>query len=108
MLTLMQIERLQRDNLETQIFVDMIGQRIYDDRDIIEIKESEQRAHSQAEVLKNAFDEHGLELRIKAAKETKVACQQRLSDAESEIADLSAKLDDSERFDFYTVKAYQY
>ncbi|XP_022001160.1 E3 ubiquitin-protein ligase BRE1-like 2 isoform X2 [Helianthus annuus] len=91
------IERLQRDRLETQIFLDMIGQRIYDNRDMIEIKESEQRAHSQAEVLKRAFDEHGLELRIKAAKETEVACQQRLSDAESEIADLSAKLDNSER-----------
>ncbi|KAL8245547.1 hypothetical protein R6Q59_011805 [Mikania micrantha] len=91
------IERLQKNRFETEIFLDMIGQRIYDNRDIIEIKESEQRAHSQAEVLKNAFDEHGLELRIKAAKETEVACQQRLSDAESEIPDLSAKLDDSER-----------
>ncbi|KAK1429082.1 hypothetical protein QVD17_11282 [Tagetes erecta] len=99
------IERLQRDRLETQIFLDMIGQRIYDDRDIIEIKESEQRARSQAEVLKNAFDEHGLELRIKAAKETEVACQQRLSDAESEIADLSAKLDDSEREVFELTEA---
>ncbi|KAK9079049.1 hypothetical protein SSX86_000718 [Deinandra increscens subsp. villosa] len=91
------IERLQRDRLETQIFLDMIGQRIYDNRDMIEIKESEQRANSQAEVLKNAFDEHGLELRIKAAKEAEVACQQRLADAESELPDLTAKLDDSER-----------
>lgn len=99
----MQIERLQKDGLETQIYLDIIGQRIYDNRDMTEIKESEQRARSQAEVLKNAFEEHSLELRIKAAKETEVACQQRLLDAESEIVDLSAKLDDSERFYFYTV-----
>ncbi|XP_076913440.1 E3 ubiquitin-protein ligase BRE1-like 2 isoform X1 [Bidens hawaiensis] len=92
-----QIERLQKEGLETQIYLDIIGQRIYDNRDMMEIKESEQRARSQAEVLKNAFEEHSLELRIKAAKETEVACQQRLFDAESEIADLSAKLDDSER-----------
>lgn len=66
----------------------------------MEIKESERRAHSQAEVLKNAFEEHGLELRIKSAKETEIACQQRLSITEAEIADLRAKLDDSDRFDF--------
>lgn len=52
-------------------------------RDVMEIKESEQRAHSQAEVLKNALNEHGLELRVKAAKEAEVACQQRLSTAEA-------------------------
>lgn len=91
------IERLQKEKLESQIFLDMLGQQIYDNRDVMGIRESERRAHSQAEVLKNAFDEHGLELRIKAAKETEVACQQRLSDAEAEIADLRAKLDDSDR-----------
>nr|KAJ0199583.1 hypothetical protein LSAT_V11C600318310 [Lactuca sativa] len=91
------IERLEKENLESQIFLDMLGQRIYDNRDIMEIKESERRAHSQAEVLKNAFEEHGLELRIKSAKETEIACQQRLSITEAEIADLRAKLDDSDR-----------
>nr|XP_043606735.1 E3 ubiquitin-protein ligase BRE1-like 2 [Erigeron canadensis] len=91
------IERLQKENLESQIFLDMVGQRIYDNRDVTEIKESERRALSQAEVLKTAFNEHGLELRIKAAKETEVACQQRLADTEAEIADLRAKLDDSDR-----------
>ncbi|XP_076894352.1 E3 ubiquitin-protein ligase BRE1-like 2 [Bidens hawaiensis] len=92
-----QIERLQKEESEMHLYLDIIGQRIYDNRDMTEIKESEQRARSQAEVLKNAFEEHSLELRIKAAKETEAACQQRLLDAESEIADLSAKLDDSER-----------
>ena len=66
-------------------------------RDLKEIKESEQRAHSQAEVLKNALDEHSLELRVKAANEAEAACQLRLSTAEAEIADLRAKLDSSER-----------
>lgn len=64
----------------------------------MEIKESECRARSQAEVLKNALDEHSLELRVKAAKEAEAACQQRLSVAEAEIADLTAKLDASQRF----------
>ncbi|KAL4591351.1 hypothetical protein LXL04_004310 [Taraxacum kok-saghyz] len=91
------IEKLQKENLESQIFLDMLGQRIYDNRDLMEIKESERRANSQAQVLKNAFEEHGLELRIKSAKETEIACQQRLSITEAEIADLRAKLDDSDR-----------
>lgn len=64
----------------------------------MEIRESENRAHSQAEILKNALDEHSLELRVKAANEAEAACQERLSVAEVEIADLRAKLDASERF----------
>lgn len=64
----------------------------------MEIKESEHKAHMQAEVLRNALDEHSLELRVKAANEAEAACQQRLSAAEAEIADLRAKLDASERF----------
>lgn len=64
----------------------------------MEIKESEQRALSQVAVLRNALEEHGLELRVKAANEAEAACQQRLSAAESEIADLRAKLDAAERF----------
>jgi E3 ubiquitin-protein ligase BRE1 len=71
-------------------------------RELMEIKESERRAHSLAEVLRNALDEHSLELRVKAANEAEAACQQRLSAAEAEIADLRAKLDASERFLFFT------
>ncbi|XP_060672450.1 E3 ubiquitin-protein ligase BRE1-like 2 isoform X3 [Ziziphus jujuba] len=91
------IEKLQKEKLELQIFLDMHGQETYDKRDLMEIKESECRARSQAEVLKNALDEHSLELRVKAAKEAEAACQQRLSVAEAEIADLTAKLDASQR-----------
>lgn len=91
------IEKLQKGKLELQIFVDMHGQESYDNRDLMEIKESEHKAHMQAEVLRNALDEHSLELRVKAANEAEAACQQRLSAAEAEIADLRAKLDASER-----------
>ena len=66
----------------------------------MEIKESEQRARSQTEHLRNALDEHGLELRVKAANEAEAACQLRLSRAEAEIADLRAKLDASNRYRF--------
>lgn len=66
-------------------------------RNLNEIKESERRARTQAEVLKSALDEHSLELRVKAANEAEAACQQRLSATEAEIAELRAKLDASER-----------
>ncbi|XP_039066401.1 E3 ubiquitin-protein ligase BRE1-like 2 isoform X2 [Hibiscus syriacus] len=91
------IEKLQKEKLELQIFLDMYGQEGYDNRDVTEIIESRNKAYSQAEILKNALDEHSLELRVKAAKEAEVACQERLSVAEAEIADLRAKLDASER-----------
>lgn len=67
-----------------------------------EIKESKDRAGIQAEILRNALDEHGLELRVKAAYEAEVACQQRLSAAEAEIAELRAELDASDRFVSYS------
>ncbi|XP_022754340.1 E3 ubiquitin-protein ligase BRE1-like 2 isoform X3 [Durio zibethinus] len=91
------IEKLQKEKLELQIYLDMYGQEGYDNRDLTEIRESESRAHSQTEVLKNALDEHSLELRVKAANEAEAACQERLSVAEAEIAELRAKLDASER-----------
>lgn len=91
------IENLQKEKQELQIFLDMHGQECFDKRDLLEIKETERRARAQAEVLKNALDEHSLELRVKAANEAESACQQRLSVAESEILDLRAKLDVSQR-----------
>ncbi|GMH00180.1 hypothetical protein Nepgr_002019 [Nepenthes gracilis] len=93
------IEKLQKENLELQIFVDMHGQESYDSsfRDVREIQESEKRAIAQAEVLKHALDEHSLELRVKAANEAEAACQQRLSAVEAEISDLRVKLDATER-----------
>ncbi|CAB4297827.1 unnamed protein product [Prunus armeniaca] len=65
--------------------------------DLMEIKESERRAYSQAEMFKNAIDEHSLELRVKAANEAEAVCQQRLSATEAEITELRGKLDASER-----------
>ncbi|KAG9155694.1 hypothetical protein Leryth_003973 [Lithospermum erythrorhizon] len=91
------IERMQREKQELHIVLDMLGQQIYDNRDLMDIKESEQKANAQAEELRNALDEHGLELRVKAANEAEVACQQRLSASEAEIAELRAELDDSDR-----------
>ncbi|PON65184.1 Cdk-activating kinase assembly factor [Parasponia andersonii] len=91
------IEKLRKEKLELQIFLDMYGQESNDNRDLVEIKESERKAHSQSEVLKNALDEHSLDLRVRAANEAEAACQLRLSAAEAEIADLRAKLDSSER-----------
>lgn len=64
----------------------------------MEIKESERRACSQADVLRIALDEHSLELRVKAANETEAACQQRLSATEIEITELRSNLDSAERF----------
>ncbi|KAK9122644.1 hypothetical protein Sjap_012246 [Stephania japonica] len=99
------IEKMQKETQELQIFVEMHGQGCLDTRDIPEIKESEHRALAQAEVLSNALDEHSLELRVKAANEAESACQQRLYAAESEIADLRAKLDALERDVFELTEA---
>ncbi|KAH6829801.1 histone mono-ubiquitination 2 [Perilla frutescens var. hirtella] len=90
-------EKMQKDKQELEIFLDMLGQQIYDNRDLTEIRESEHRAQLQAESLRNALEEHGLELRVKAAYEAEAACQQRLSVAEAEMAELRAELDTSER-----------
>ncbi|XP_043691971.1 E3 ubiquitin-protein ligase BRE1-like 2 [Telopea speciosissima] len=91
------IEELQKERQELEIFLEMHGRECFDNRDVMEIKESERRAHVQAEVLRNALEEHSLELRVKAANEAEAACQQRLAAAEAEIADLRGKLDASER-----------
>ncbi|KAK4440456.1 E3 ubiquitin-protein ligase BRE1-like 2 [Sesamum alatum] len=90
-------EKMQKEKEELETFLDMLGQQIYDNRDLTEIKESEQKAHLQAETLRNALDEHSLELRVKAAYEAEAACQQRLSVAEAEIAELRTELDASDR-----------
>ncbi|KAK4755918.1 hypothetical protein SAY87_009675 [Trapa incisa] len=91
------MERLQKENMELQIFLDMYGDESGEGRDVTEIRESERRANSQADVLRNALEEHNLELRVRAAHEAEAACQVRLSAAEAEIADLRDKLDSSER-----------
>lgn len=67
-------------------------------RGLAEIKESQRKAQAQAEELKNALDEHFLELRVKAANETETACQERLATAKAEIAELRTQLDISERY----------
>ncbi|XP_072991571.1 E3 ubiquitin-protein ligase BRE1-like 2 isoform X1 [Typha latifolia] len=91
------IEKLEKEKQELQIFLDMYGQECFDTRTLMEIRESENKARMQVEYLKANLDEHSLELRVKAANEAEAACQQRLSNAETEIADLRAKLDASER-----------
>nr|GMD19321.1 E3 ubiquitin-protein ligase BRE1-like 2 isoform X1 [Ipomoea batatas] len=93
----MHVEQMQREQEERKIILDMHSQQIYDNRNIMEIQESERRARSQAEFLRNALDEHGLELRIKAANEAEAACQPRLSAAEAELAQLRAELEASDR-----------
>ncbi|GFP96126.1 E3 ubiquitin-protein ligase bre1-like 2 [Phtheirospermum japonicum] len=90
-------EKMQKDKQELENFLDITGQQIYDNRDLAEIKESEHRAHMQAQTLRNALEEHSLELRVKAAYEAEAACQQRLSVAEAEMAELRAELDASNR-----------
>ncbi|XP_020237565.1 E3 ubiquitin-protein ligase BRE1-like 2 [Cajanus cajan] len=89
-------EKLQKENQELEFVLDMYGQENYEKR-YSEVRESESKAHTQAEILKNALDEHSLELRVKAANEAEAACEQRLSAAEAEIEELRAKLDTSER-----------
>ncbi|XP_073221418.1 E3 ubiquitin-protein ligase BRE1-like 2 isoform X1 [Cicer arietinum] len=90
------IEKLQQSNQELEFVLDMYGPEDYA-KSLPEVRESESKARSQAEMLKNALDEHGLELRVRAANEAEAACEQRLKAAEAEIEDLRAKLDATER-----------
>ncbi|WOL14203.1 E3 ubiquitin-protein ligase [Canna indica] len=91
------VEDLEKEKQELQIIMDMYGQECLDTRTIVEIKESENKAHVQADLLKATLAEHGLELRVKAANDAEATCQQRLLTAEAEIPELRAKLDASER-----------
>ncbi|XP_024639849.1 E3 ubiquitin-protein ligase BRE1-like 2 isoform X2 [Medicago truncatula] len=90
------IEKLQEENQELEFVLDMYGLEDYQ-KSLPEVRESESKAHSQAEMLKKALDEHGLELRVRAANEAEAACEQRLSAAEAEIEELRAQLDANER-----------
>ncbi|OIW04133.1 hypothetical protein TanjilG_00693 [Lupinus angustifolius] len=91
------IEKLEWDNMELGLIVEMHGDENYEKSTIAEIRESERNARSQAEGLQNALDEHSLVLRVKAANEVEAACEQRLSAAEAELEDLKAQLNASER-----------
>jgi E3 ubiquitin-protein ligase BRE1 len=68
-------------------------------RDVMELQQAECRARAQVERLKLALDEHSLELRVKAANEAEAVCQQRLTAAEAEIAELRQRLDALDRFE---------
>ncbi|KAF8092089.1 hypothetical protein N665_0424s0022 [Sinapis alba] len=91
------IEKLLKEKLELQNLASIYTRECNDERGLAEIKESQRKAHAQAEELKNVLDEHFLELRVKAANETETACQERLATAKAEIAELRTQLDTSER-----------
>lgn len=91
------IEKLLKEKLELQNLASIYTRESNDERGLVEIKESQRKAHAQAEELKNVLDEHFLELRVKAANETETACQERLATAKAEIAELRTQLDTSER-----------
>uniref|UniRef100_A0A1J3GFQ3 E3 ubiquitin protein ligase n=1 Tax=Noccaea caerulescens TaxID=107243 RepID=A0A1J3GFQ3_NOCCA len=91
------IEKLLKERSELQNLASIYTRECHDERGLEEIKESQRKAHAQAEELKNVLDEHFLELRVKAANETETACQERLATAKAEIAELRTQLDLSER-----------
>ncbi|EOA39432.1 hypothetical protein CARUB_v10012558mg [Capsella rubella] len=91
------IEKLLKEKLELQNLASICTRECNDERGLAEIKESQRKAQAQAEELKNVLDEHFLELRVKAAHETEIACQERLATAKAEIAELRTQLDLSER-----------
>ncbi|XP_024315126.1 E3 ubiquitin-protein ligase BRE1-like 2 isoform X3 [Brachypodium distachyon] len=91
------IETLDQEKQELEFIVDMYAKESSDSRTIADIKESESRAHKQAEYLRTSLEEHSLELRVKAANEAETACQRRLSIAEAELEELRTKVDACER-----------
>ncbi|CAM6087903.1 unnamed protein product [Calypogeia fissa] len=91
------VQSLQDSEQELKLILDMYGRESSDPRNVIELQQAESRAWAQVERLKTALDEHNLELRVKAANEAEAACQQRLTAAEADIAELRQQLDDSDR-----------
>lgn len=79
--------------------LDVVNLLDYICRDVMELQQAECRARAQVDHLKLALDEHSLELRVKAANEAEAVCQQRLTAAEAEIADLRQRLDVLDRFE---------
>lgn len=69
-------------------------------RNLKEIQESERKAQKEAKILRNYLEDYDHEMGVKAANESEAACQQRLSAAEAEIAQLQAELEASERFPY--------
>lgn len=69
----------------------------FDNREVIEARDSEFKAWANVQSLKISLDEHNLELRVKTAIEAEATSQQRLAATEAEIAELRQKLDTSKR-----------
>ncbi|KAH9554527.1 hypothetical protein CY35_08G068200 [Sphagnum magellanicum] len=90
---------LRESEQELTLILDMLIRESPDSRDVMELQQAECRARAQVDHLKLALDEHSLELRVKAANEAEAVCQQRLTAAEAEIADLRQRLDVLDRVD---------
>lgn len=65
----------------------------------MEARNSEYKAWAHVQTLKSSLDERNLELRVKTANEAEAISQQRLAEAEAEIAEMRQKLEASKRFD---------
>ncbi|KAG0581595.1 hypothetical protein KC19_4G263900 [Ceratodon purpureus] len=93
----LEVESLRQSDQELQLILEMYERESTDPRSMIDLQQDHCRTLVQVDRLKRALDEHGLELRVKAANEAEAACEQRLAAAEAEIAEHRHRLDDSER-----------
>ncbi|XP_043720938.1 E3 ubiquitin-protein ligase BRE1-like 1 isoform X2 [Telopea speciosissima] len=91
------VHDLKESDQELKLILEMYRRESTDSRDILEARDLEYKAWARVQSLKSSLDEHGLELRVKAANEAEAISQQRLAAAEAEIADLRQKLEASGR-----------
>ncbi|OVA08643.1 hypothetical protein BVC80_8511g8 [Macleaya cordata] len=91
------VNDLKDSDHELKLFLEMYRRESTDSRDVIEARDLEYQAWAHVQSLKSSLDEHGLELRVKAANEAEAISQQRLATAEAEIADLRQKFEASRR-----------
>nr|GMD26093.1 E3 ubiquitin-protein ligase BRE1-like 2 isoform X1 [Ipomoea batatas] len=92
------VEKMRREKEELELTLEMYNkEELYDNRNLKEIQESERKAQKEAKILRNYLEDYDHEMGVKAANESEAACQQRLSAAEAEIAQLQAELEASER-----------
>eukprot|EP00850_Spirogloea_muscicola_P004025 SM000017S02765 [mRNA] locus=s17:155741:161803:+ [translate_table: standard] len=95
-----EVKQLKLNEQELHLFIEMFGRESPESRTVVELREAEQRALAQVEMLKAALNQDNLELQAKQAQESEKACQEHLVALETKLGKLQERLDFAERREF--------